>query len=149
MSDYDFLETFDNSVSLEILPETARRCVLCDVPYSTGELFERTNCNIHSFHQNCFVEEGACRKCQQPYDVFPLGPVDYLEGKSGEDMTITGFGYQWPRSYKYVMVTFHPEGREMYWYSFRTLWLRFERYIMQEKIVEFFLDQTSELSYME
>jgi hypothetical protein len=119
--------------------------VVCDGSYPIGQEIVRADCGIHSFHASCEAEEGIRPKCQYPTDVFPRGNEDYLERNRPEQMRITGYGYHRNETHKEVLVTFHPEKREMYWYELRTLRHMFDRRWVELKMLEFFISEVQEL----
>jgi hypothetical protein len=127
--------------SLESYPESIRKCVVCHGPYLFGQSILGADCGIHSFHDHCEKEEGICPECQHPTDVFPLGNVKYLEKNRLENTVITGLGCHQNSERKYVLVSFHPEKREMYWYELDTAERQLGRLSVQCGISEFLCRQ--------
>jgi hypothetical protein len=126
-----------------------QRCDVCNDPYSWDQVVKRLRCGLHSVHGSCEnITPGVdCPKCQNSIEIFPLGDYKYIEGHRPEDMIITGFGRHWYNKDYHVLVNFHPEKREMYWYSLYVLRNKIGHAKVQPKLMQFLSTDVYKVQY--
>jgi hypothetical protein len=113
-----------DDVSLKSYPKSLRQsCTICSKLYSTGQLISIVDCGLHSVHKHCEDKklEGECPTCQNSSSVFPIPEWEYIHKHHPEDMIITGFGRHQLNDSYYILLTFDPEKREMYWFPLYSL----------------------------
>jgi hypothetical protein len=84
----------------------------------------RANCSFHSVDMHCEDREleGPCPTCQNPNDVISVADWEYFRRHRPEDMIVTGFGrHRYDTDDYYILLTFDPEKREMYWFPLYSL----------------------------